>query len=58
MYPLPQLKNIFMKIVGSKVTTQRGVIWPRDSLLLGRRGREPREREREGAGASVRLNMI
>jgi hypothetical protein len=36
-----------------KVTTWRGVIWPRDSLLLGGRGREqrePRERER-GAGA-------
>jgi hypothetical protein len=30
----------------------RGVIWPRDSLLPGGRGREPREREREtGAGA-------
>jgi hypothetical protein len=30
--------------VGPKVTTRRGVIWPRDSLLLGGRGREPRER--------------
>jgi hypothetical protein len=37
--------------VGPKVTTWRGVIWPRDSLLLGGRGREPRKRGREGAGA-------
>jgi hypothetical protein len=36
-----------------KVTTWRGVIWPKDSLLPGRRGREQRaKRERErGAGA-------
>jgi hypothetical protein len=36
--------------VGPKMTMWRGVIWPRDSLLLGGRGRgprEPRERERE-----------
>jgi hypothetical protein len=32
--------------VGPKVTTQRGVIWPRDSLLLGGRGRAKRERKR------------
>jgi hypothetical protein len=45
------------------MTTWRGVIWPRDSLLLGGRGksREPRERGIEGQGlkyASVRLGMI
>jgi hypothetical protein len=39
------------------------VNWPRDSLLPGGRGREPREREkeREGQGLkypSVRLGMI
>jgi hypothetical protein len=37
--------------VGPKMTMWRGVIWPRDSLLLGGRGREPREpreRVREG----------
>jgi hypothetical protein len=46
------------------MTTWRGVIWSRDSLLLGERGREqrePREREREGQVLkypSVRLSMI
>jgi hypothetical protein len=49
--------------VGLKVTMQRGVIWPRDSLLPGVRGSEPREREREREGQglkypSVRLGMI
>jgi hypothetical protein len=39
------------------------VIWPRDSLLPGGRGRELREREREREGQglkypSVRLSMI
>jgi hypothetical protein len=47
-------KNSYCKeIQAPKVTTWRGVIWPRDSLLSGGRGREqrePRERER-GAGA-------
>jgi hypothetical protein len=33
--------------VGPKMTTWRGVIWPRDSLLPGGRGRELRERARE-----------
>jgi hypothetical protein len=46
--------------VGPKVTTQRGVIWPRDSLLPGGRGREPREAERrqEFKYPSLRLSMI
>jgi hypothetical protein len=35
--------------VGPKVTMQRGVIWPRDSLLPGGRGREPRERKRRAS---------
>jgi hypothetical protein len=30
--------------VGPKVTMRRGVIWPRDSLLPGGRGREERGR--------------
>jgi hypothetical protein len=34
------------------VTMRRGVIWPRDSLLPGGRGREPRERER-GRGSNT-----
>jgi hypothetical protein len=38
---------IVVSLVGPKVTTRRGVIWPRDSLLLRGRGRELRERERE-----------
>jgi hypothetical protein len=45
------LRNIlFINVgnVGPKITMWRGVIWPRDSLLPGGRGREPRElRERE-----------
>jgi hypothetical protein len=47
--------------VGPKMTMWRGVTWPRDSLLLGGRGREPRERGREGQGLKyppVRLSMI
>jgi hypothetical protein len=47
--------------VGPKVTMQRGVVWPKDSLLLGGRGRESQEREREGQVLkypSVRLGMI
>jgi hypothetical protein len=47
-----------------KMTTWRGVIWPRGSLLPGGRGREqrePREGGREGQGLkypSVGLSMI
>jgi hypothetical protein len=33
------------------MTMWRGVIWPRDSLLPGGRGRELRERESEAGGA-------
>jgi hypothetical protein len=45
------------------MTTWREVIWPRDALLLGGRGREQRaKRKREkGQGLkylSVRLSMI
>jgi hypothetical protein len=43
--------------VGPKVATWRGVIWPRDSLLLGGRRREPRG----GQGLkypAMRLSMI
>jgi hypothetical protein len=50
-----------MQTVGPKVTTQRGVIWLRDSLLPGGRGGEPRERDGEGQVlkySSVRLGMI
>jgi hypothetical protein len=42
--------------VGPKVTTWRGVTWPRDSLLPGGRGREPRERRersRKGRGLNT-----
>jgi hypothetical protein len=43
-------------IMGPKMTTWRGVIRPRDSLLPGRRGREqrePRERSRRGKGLNT-----
>jgi hypothetical protein len=44
------------------MTTWRGVIWPRDSLLPGGRGREQRAKKgREGQGLkypSVGLSMI
>jgi hypothetical protein len=58
----PKTRNT---VVGPKVTTWRGMIWLRDSLWQGGRGREPREprerKEREGQGLkypSVRPGMI
>jgi hypothetical protein len=48
-----KVQSLMLEMWAPKVTTWRGVIWPRESLLPGGRGSEPREpRERErGAGA-------
>jgi hypothetical protein len=40
----------FVIVVGPKVTTRRGVIWPRFFIARWKRERAKRERER-GAGA-------
>jgi hypothetical protein len=61
LYLIGKNVKMLMVSVGPKVTTRRGVIWPRDSVLPGGRGREPGEPAREGQGLkypSVRLGMI
>jgi hypothetical protein len=48
--PDPSHGTKMLENVGPKVTTWRGVIWPRDSLLPGERERAKRESQEREAG--------